>query len=198
MQTRVLLEFKIFSPCSVIVAKEKSRRLFIAVNIPEQAKKEIGLFLEAIPKQGWGKVRQENLHLTLAFLGWGNEKQEKKAVKAMESLQGFGEFETELSGFGHFEGRVIWIGSGKGAEEMSTLSKKLNDALGTKDESFHSHITLARNKGAKKQEAKDIVEKLRKTMYKRTIAVKSIELMESVLHSSGPEYKKVFSVALEN
>ena len=175
---------------------QKTKRLFIAVNLPQEVKNKIAEALDIIPKDRWRKVKAENLHVTLAFLGWQNKEQEKKAEQAMEKISGYGEFEIELNGFGHFDGRVLWAGIGKGADELTTLSKKLNEELGTKDERFHSHITLARNKGAKRDDAKGLVEKLRETQLEKTIKIKSIELMQSILHTSGPEYHSIFSTEL--
>lgn len=177
---------------------QKTKRLFVAVNLPEETKKEIAKTMERIPKEKWGKVKQENIHITLAFLGWVPEQATRKTMQAMEKLSGFEEFEIELEGFGHFDGRVLWIGIGKGTEELSILSRKLNAALGTKDERFHSHITLARNKAAKREEVMQLVEKLGQTNLRKTIMVKSIELMESKPQKTGPVYEKIFSVTLQD
>ena len=176
--------------------REKKNRLFVAVNLPEKTKNGIAAFLESIPKDGWGKVRQENLHITLCFLGWIEESKLNEIKTELEKLSGFGEFEMELNGFGHFDGRVLWIGIGKGAEELNALSKKTGKLLGAIDERFHAHITLARNKGAKRKYAAEIIEKLRKTAYREKIIVKSIDLMESRLQTIGPVYRKLFEASL--
>ncbi len=175
---------------------ERKKRLFVAVNVPEKVKEEIADFLQMIPKEKWRTIKQENLHVTMCFLGDVEEKKEETVKEKLQALSGFGEFEMELNDFGHFNGKVLWIGVGKGTDELNLLSKKICEALEVRGEKFHAHITLARNKSARPGEVKQLVEKMNAKGYRKKMQVKSIELMQSFLHSSGPEYKKVLTVPI--
>lgn len=174
---------------------DKELRLFFAVNLPKEVKQEIAeKMLPLIPADKWRKVLPENLHVTMQFLGYLPGEAVNRMQADVQQLQRFEPFEAELNCVGHFRGKVLWIGIGKGTGEFNLLNSKLQQAIGTHEERFHAHVTLARNRGAKKQETDALVEKLRGIGFKKKILVESIELMQSILHKAGPEYSVVFSV----
>jgi len=172
----------------------ESKRLFFAVNLSNEVKQEIAKnVLPEIPKNRWSRVSKENLHVTMHFLGHLPKESIKRLREQVEVLQKFDCFEAEINCAGHFKGKILWLGFGKGTEEFNLLNRKLQKAIGTHDDRFHAHITLARNKGAEKKQAQEIVGKIGK-LFKRKIQVKSIELIESKLESKGPKYSVLFSV----
>jgi len=175
----------------------KTKRLFFAVNLPAEYKREIAeTFFPMIAKDKWRIVLPENLHVTLLFLGHiAGERIAKLQEQAMQ-LREFEAFEAEVNCVGHFDGRVLWLGIGKGNEELNLLSRKLQQAINVSDERFHAHVTIARNRGAKRQKAQQLVEEMRQKIRPKKIMVKNFELMESLLHKAGPEYKVVFSIPL--
>jgi 2'-5' RNA ligase len=173
----------------------EKKRCFFAVNLPEELKREIAeTILPLVPNEGWRKVSGENLHVTMHFLGQLPAEAVKDLQNKTEALRGFKAFEAEISCAGHFNGNVLWLGFGKGNEEFGLLNGKLQQAMGTHDPKFHAHITIARNRGAEKNQAKMIAEKIGKKMNAMKIAVKSVELMESELGKSGPKYSVLFSI----
>jgi 2'-5' RNA ligase len=175
----------------------KRLRLFFAVNLPQEVKEEIAeKLLPEIPKDKWRKVKAGNCHITMRFLGYMPDDAVRRIEEQAGALKDFDCFEAELTGIGHFKNRVIWVGTGKGTEELNLLSKKLCSALGVQEERFHAHVTLARNRGSGAKETDSLIERLRKKGFSGKIVAESIDLMESVLHTSGPEYKKLFSVRL--
>jgi len=174
---------------------EESKRLFFAVNLPPRVKREIAeKIMPLVPNEGWKKVPEENLHVTLHFLGQLPAEAVESLRGEAEALKGFKAFEAEISCAGHFRGNVLWLGFGKGNEEFSRLNQALQQAIGTHDPKFHAHITIARNKGAEKKQALAIVEKIGKEMKAMKIAAKSVELMESKPGKSGSEYSRLFSI----
>ena len=176
---------------------EKRIRLFFAVNLPDAVKREIAeRILQQVPKEKWRIVKPENLHITLRFLGYFPNSAIQDLKEKADTLQEFGAFELELKGIGHFRNRVLWAGIGRGTDEVCTLARKLNDALGTSDERFHAHVTLARNRGMKNGETDELIDALRKKGFEATLQIDSFELMKSKLAKSGPEYRRAFSVQL--
>ncbi len=170
------------------------KRLFFAIKLPKEVKREIsGAFFEMLLRDKWRKVKEENLHITMRFLGHLPKEKINELRKEIECLEEFAGFEAELSGIGHFKNKVLWIGVGKGTDEINLLSKKLCSAIGLREERFHAHVTLARNKGSQAKETDELIEGMRAKKFSAKIAIKGIDLMESVLHKSGPEYSRVFS-----
>ncbi|MCX6798602.1 MAG: RNA 2',3'-cyclic phosphodiesterase, partial [Candidatus Diapherotrites archaeon] len=124
---------------------EKQKRLFFAVNLPEKVKKEIsGKLLPLVPAGAWGKVQEQNLHITMLFLGYMDASAVERLQQQASALKSTQGFEAELKGVGDFNGRVLWVGIEKGAHELEQLAEQLQQAVGAKDERFHPHITLGR------------------------------------------------------
>lgn len=102
-------------------------------------------------------VEKKNLHATLKFLGEVDDKELEEIYEAVQrGVKGFKKFEIELIGIGGFptitNPRVVWIGVGKGAAELSKLASSISRELeksGYRGDSkpFKPHITIARVKG---------------------------------------------------
>jgi 2'-5' RNA ligase len=173
-----------------------NNRYFVAVNLPEKVKAKIfEEYSGAIPENAFKVVPQENIHSTLAFVGWWPAEKEGELVEKLSQVK-HSSFELALDGVDHFGYRVIWLGTTRGSEEFSALALKALAALGIKDERFHPHFTLARARRPLKKEVKPLLEKLQKKAFKETVKVESFELMQSVLKPSGPVYSRVKSFAL--
>ena len=173
----------------------KQKRLFFAVNIPAETKGRIAKeLLTEVPSDKWRIVKTENLHVTMRFLGHLPGDAIAKIEEQVSELKEFDSFEAELTEVGHFKNRILWLGIGKGSEELKLLSKKLCSLLEVTEEQFHPHATLGRNRGSKAEETDFLIENLRKKWVSETVPVESIDLMESVLHKAGPEYSKLFSI----
>ncbi len=177
-------------------AEGKMKRIFFAVNVPEEVREEIAEnVLSQIKGEGLKKVEKENLHITLAFLGYVPAEKVKEIEGKIGKLSFPGKFEAELNGIGEFGGRVLWIGVKKGGKELEEIAGKLNEALGLK-ERFHAHLTIARNKRMDRARFRELVEGLKKKEFSRGFRAESVDLMESVLAPKGPEYKKLFGFRL--
>lgn len=166
------------------------KRLFLAVNVPPWLKDKISEeLLPSVHKTSLKPVGKENLHLTLLFLG---ATPEENIPGINEKLKGisFEPFTVKLKGFSHFNARVLFIAAEKGADEIISLSRKINSALG-KNEKCDAHLTVARNKGMQKKEFLEILDLLNKKGFEAEFEVISFELMESLLSKKGPEYSVV-------
>lgn len=103
-------------------------------------------------------VEDENLHITLVFIG---EVEERVVPLIREALSGvaFGRFSAHLKGVGCFPSctrpRVIWVGISEGAEKLVELHKLVAGALRRQRIPFESekgyvpHLTLARVRSGK-------------------------------------------------
>lgn len=157
-------------------------RLFLAIEIPAELRKKI--FKELVkPLAKLKTVKEENLHITLCFIG---EADEAQVVKKLEGLS-FEPFRARLHEVGEFSGRVAWLGVQ--AEEAEKLAGDINAKLGIKDEQgFNGHLTLAR--GKEKVNFYEEFAKIKKAPFDERFIVGRIILFRSELAKEGPTYSK--------
>ena len=174
------------------------RRIFIAVNLPEEIKGQIYEKLSSkIPQKECKVVSMQNLHITMKFLGYITDEKLNEIQEKMKVLENMHAFNAQISGIGDFNARVIWIGIAEGNEELRRISAMLDSALNAHDERFHAHITLARNKILRRKEVDEFLGKLKAENYSAGVKVESIDIMESKLMRNGPEYSVVKRVMLK-
>lgn len=182
-------------------------RSFIAVNLPQQVKDEIGEIIERLrnagPKARW--VPAENLHITLKFLDEIGEDQVRPIIGAITAAKdGVVPFDLKLSGFGFFpnenRARVFWIGIEDGFEPLKAFARAIDKQVATlgfmrEKRSFSAHITLARfrDPGPAGQLAKAAA---RIPYQSDPVHVTQVDLMKSVLSPKGASYSIIDSVEL--
>ena len=185
-------------------------RIFIAINLSEKLRKELGALQDKWPDLPARWTKSENLHITLFFLGNVND-QEVCDICSLAAEVGKDHEPFDLTVDKVFYGppkkyppRMVWAG-GEVSKELGSLQKDLESSFfefsgGDYSESggygFSPHITLARIEqfGLKKMEAEEIPiidEKIG-----RTFMVESIEVMESELKRGGPVFTILDSIRL--
>ena len=170
------------------------RRIFLAINLPEETKKELASLKEQLSGLPLRWTALHNLHLTLVFLGNTSENELQKVQKiAKEVAVQHKPFSFTLSSLAYGPNekkpRMIWA-KGEIPKELSILQKNLQKALEqTNEHSFSLHITLARLREweFKKMEPEERPE-IQKEISLRVL-VSSFEIMESKLKRAGTEYK---------
>ena len=183
------------------------KRIFIALKIdPEETLLKMIASLQSdlsTDKIKW--TRNDNIHITLAFLGDTDEKN-IQIIKEMlpGKVEGFGKFELIIKGAGVFKNpddpRVIWTGI-----EPSEKLMQLNDIItnGLKNachyvssQPFNPHLTLGRIKFIKNKEAlKTTIDKYNMVEIQRT-QINEVILYESILLNTGPIYNPIMSFKL--
>lgn len=183
-------------------------RLFIAVNIPDEIKQKISLVQDdlrrALSDIKW--VSSDRFHLTLKFLGEVDPKNADSIISGLkEAASGFGQFNMSFMGTGVFPDihrpRVVWVGIKEGREKLKLLAEKIADAMHLLDfpkekRGFSAHLTLGRLRSQKNKSS--IIKKViaNEKVEAGSCAVKSVDLMQSFLHPTGPEYKCLESVSI--
>lgn len=126
-------------------------RLFIAIPLAEEMKKELVACMHDLKKQGveGNYVPAQNLHLTLAFIGEYRDPEQVKRILASVPLPAF---RLALSEKGNF-GNILWAGV-KGNQKLKTYVRDLRAALKNagipfEDDRFTPHITLIRKVSAR-------------------------------------------------
>jgi len=183
-------------------------RSFIAINLPDTVKADIGDIVERLchagPPARW--VSSENLHVTIKFLDEIDDRQVRPIVGAITMAAGrHHPFELRLGGFGFFpnerKARVLWVGIETGGDPLKALAQSIDHevtGLGFPPEKrrFSGHITLARIRtpgpiGRLARAAAHI------GYHSPSIPVSRIDLMRSVLSPRGATYSVVDSVFLK-
>ena len=147
-------------------------------------------------------VEQENIHLTLKFLGNVSAPKLGEIKSALAQVT-FPPFSIEIKGAGAFPNlkriNVIWVGIGEGWSQIELIfeqTEKVLHQLGFSRETrpFSPHITVARVKsGRKRDEIAAFLGHLTDESF-GTFNVESVRLKQSVLSPSGPKYSTLFEV----
>lgn len=186
----------------------KTKRLFIAINLPPEIRKELtGLmkqikqsFPEPFRETAFKWVKPENLHITLVFLGNIREQEiEKIERKLGEVVSAFEPFSLTLSRicYGPIEKLppgLIWV-EGKKEKKLEMIVEQIKKEMANsgflriiETHHFKPHITLARIRRWQwrqmdSEEQADIEQEVNISFH-----VITVDLMESRLRRSGPEY----------
>ena len=124
-------------------------RLFVAIDLPENVKKELSGISYGMPGARW--VPEEQLHLTLRFIGEVDGGVFRDIQEALGDIKSES-FEIRIKGVGFFPPRktprVLWVGV-EPHDKVSLLRKRVEGTLvrlGIEPEhrKFSPHITLAR------------------------------------------------------
>jgi len=183
------------------------KRVFIAINLPENIKEELNKLLSLCRKINSQPViryvKAKGIHLTLHFLGYLDEQQINQ-VKAVMQNSAINFQRTDLTtgqinAFPDFKNpRVIFLSSqGKGKDTLANLQKNLGQDLEkigieVDHRAWQPHLTLARIVGPTQFKTENI------KLPRLEIPVTSIKLMESQLLPNGAEYEVLASFTLKN
>jgi RNA 2',3'-cyclic 3'-phosphodiesterase len=134
-------------------------RCFIAIDIEEKIRAALAdiqkqLIAKTDIRKGEVKwVKPDNIHLTLKFMADINDEQVAEVSEiAKQVASAHKSFDIDVESVGTFGGRsvkVVWVGIGKGADELKALQKDLEDQLAEmgyppEEREFSAHLTLCR------------------------------------------------------
>jgi 2'-5' RNA ligase len=174
-------------------------RAFIALELPEEIKKEIGRSQKDLKKAGvqarW--VRPELSHLTLAFLGSITpDKIEPIEASLNEAVSQIEPIQLHLLKIGCFpspsRARIVFVDLGGELAKLNALAIKIRKGLKKKKiyfdkKPFVSHVTLGRIR--KKQNLNKIISKAK--VKKVKFVAREVSLNQSTLTETGPVYNKI-------
>lgn len=178
---------------------QKRHRTFIAINLPADVKKRLVRFQEKWQDVPAKWTPQDNLHITVLFLGDLTEQDLAlvcQTVKEIAKSHDVFNITLDKIAYGPVDKippRYIWAGGGQ-IEELSQLKKDLEQALfeaikfKVDKGVFTPHITLARIKewewrAIEPEERPEVSETM-----ELIFTAESIEVMESELKRGGPQY----------
>ena len=181
--------------------EDESWRVFIAIELPagvrQKLKAHIGRLRESVPEASASWSREDNLHLTLKFLGdtpvsriESLSQATKRAASAVSS------FELVVKGCGAFpprgQPRVLWIGVEDPSGQLSKLHQALEDrcaqaGFAREQRSFHPHLTIARLR--KPHGSRQLAIRHQEIGFEaETVSVSALAVVRSELRSEGSRH----------
>lgn len=182
-------------------------RLFVAIPFPPDLALRASEILPAsLP--GLRRVKAENLHLTLAFLGWTpDERLDEVISAATEAAATVSPFTLAFDRAGRFpergRPRVVWLGIAEGAPSVLDLGTGVYAGLRSRglrfdDRPLAPHLTLARvADDATAAEAKTVGAALGEVSVPSVrFEVTEIAVVRSILSPKGPRYTALATAPL--
>ncbi len=175
-----------------------SIRAFVCVELPDDVVAEIAAQARTLATGSISPVQENNIHLTIAFLGEVKQSAVPEIERAMGGVSRE-PFRVRLGGlgsFGHGSPRVIFLSVEDGAVELSELHARLCSALegagiGCESRDFVPHLTLARVRASSGKAAGTRAQaSLEGKHYEFTC--NGMTLMQSVLGNGPPVHRRLF------
>ncbi len=183
-------------------------RLFVAVEIEDRSTlaRIIGI-RNRVSSLGADlkPVEDENIHLTLRFLGEVEEQLIPSIYRAVDELSTFRQFTMMVRGLGAFPNnrnpRVVWVGISEGSETLRSMRSAIDRGLrGLKiyedEHSFHPHITIARIRGRSNIDILSRFIEENTDLELGSSPVTKVVLKKSILTPRGPIYSDLRIVPL--
>jgi 2'-5' RNA ligase len=155
--------------------------------------------------RGLKPVEDENIHITLRFIGEVPEDSIPAITACVERAESFSPFNIEVRGVGAFptpsRPKVIWVGVSAGSERLKALRDEMEGCLRPlakpDRKEFTPHITVARVKGRINLPClKDLLESYADFIFGQS-PVTEVKLKKSILRPQGPIYTDVLRVPLK-
>ena len=193
------------SPKQVNPPREKeSWRVFCAVELPSSVRKKlidhISRLRELAPEvqASWG--REQNLHLTLKFLGQvPTSRLDRLSNAAAKATTGLATIELSIEETGafpkHGKPRVLWVGVKDRSGGLAELQGRLETAcaragFAREERAFHPHLTLARLRNP--QSAQELVTAHKQLSFEpMPVTVRELLVLRSELSPKGSKYSVI-------
>ena len=174
-------------------------RLFAAIRPPENIRDLLVDAMDDSPELGW--VNEDNLHLTLRFIGDVERPLANDIADSLSQLH-VPPFDLRISGLGSFErrnGGAVWAAVDPRRPVMELAAKVdracVQAGLEPESRSFHPHITLARW-NRRSADAARAYEQRNSGLCSPAFRVDSFVLFESHLSRHGAHYEQVATYTL--
>jgi 2'-5' RNA ligase len=201
-------------------------RLFIAIELPETVKQELGKTQESIRQAPaissatsaldsikW--VNMESIHLTLKFLGYVPTDRARLIEESVQrATVDCNSFSLKLDGLGVFptwtRPRVLWVGVQDLSDNtLLALQQKVEEeaaklGFAKEERAFNPHLTLARIRETATPQEKHLIGEVVKTaaapgnkLFTTRFMVNEVSLMRSQLSPHGARYTRLAAFPLQ-
>jgi RNA 2',3'-cyclic 3'-phosphodiesterase len=182
-------------------------RAFVAIQIDPKTVENISAAVARLKTQmpGVRWVAQENIHLTLKFLGEVDEARVDPIARSLEdAIRPFPRFIINAKGLGVFPDlkrpRIVWVGLiSRRLSALASAVERAFESLGFEPEKrdFAPHLTIGRWRDSKgsKRSLVEAIENWKDYEFGQSVVEKAI-LFQSVLKPEGAVYQVLRAVAL--
>jgi 2'-5' RNA ligase len=192
--------------------KDRSLRLFVAVDLPGQVREELGRVQGELRRHDLSHlrwVRPSGIHLTLKFLGETPAGRVAAITEAVAGVtRGRPGFRLALGAPGTFGGRrrprVLWLDSIGDVDRLRGLQAAVEEALmgvgfPSEERGFSPHLTLARVPQPAPPGTAERIEQAMRAMSppRAEFDVREVVLMRSTLQPGGAVYERLAAFPLE-
>ena len=187
--------------------KDKTRRIFIALDISAEAREKAADHIEKLKNKfpdlrvGWEKP--EKLHLTLKFLGATTEDQLKNISENLNpAASRIAPFELQITQPNSFGTKILFFTVENKTGELSRLQKEIEQIyvknnFPVENREYQPHLTIARVR--EPRWAKNLIVEHRQMKFEPVnFAVSEIIIYESVLQKNGSKYHAIEKIPLKN
>ena len=184
-------------------------RTFIAVELTEDVRRALR-DVQARLRAGGADVKwveEENLHLTVKFLGEVQDERLPDVIAATRlAVASLTTFSVSIGGVGTFPSltrpRVVWVGLQSGSEPFKTLMERVEtamDGIGFPREGRapHPHVTIGRARDPRRLKRLPELLKAESPETLGAITVEKLTIMASVLSPKGPRYTPIEYVEMK-
>ena len=175
-------------------------RCFVAIELPTDIRKRliehIARLRNSVPEVRASWIREENLHLTLKFLGDIPVTRVAALSNAAQRARTVDKFELIIGGCGTFpprgQPRVLWIGIEDSSGKLSRLHQALEDQCATvgfdrEQRPLHPHLTIARLR--QPQGSRRLAELHKEFGFRaESVVVSELSVIRSELRSEGSKH----------
>ena len=181
------------------VCRHKSKRLFVAIDLPDSTRQLIARLDPHIRGVRWTDLTQ--MHLTLGFFDDVPDDAYSALREKLSAIQ-FGAFFLPIAGVGAFSAKgapkIIWIGVGKAHPHLFQIHKRVQEsalAAGLKPDlrPWHPHITIARCRDVSAQSLRKFLQ-ANGELDAGMIRVEAFHLYSSKLTPAGPIHTRELTV----
>lgn len=178
-------------------------RTFIAVELTEDVRRALRE-VQARLRAGGADVKwveEENLHLTVKFLGEVQDERLPDVITATRlAVAPLMTFAISIGGIGAFPSmsrpRVVWVGVQSGSESFKTLMERVETAMDRigfprEGRAPQPHVTLGRVRDPRRLKRLPELLKAESPETLGTITVEKLTLMASALGPRGPRYTPI-------
>jgi RNA 2',3'-cyclic 3'-phosphodiesterase len=186
-------------------------RVFIAIELPSNIRKRVADHIDAlrhsVPEARASWSREDNLHLTLKFLGdipvTNVEQLSAAASLAATKIERFEIFVENCAAFPlKGQPRVLWIGIDDSSGKLCELNRALEDecanaGFARESRAFHPHFTIARLRHP--HGSRQLAARHKELGFNReAIGVLELAVIRSELRSEGSKHTTISRHALSH